>query len=80
MGSQKTRLILNWRNRWRVIEIFCKGKNFEKGYKGCEEEKYGRYLRVAIWGNEGLAVSMFDTETIDGRPPADAEGVDVFKR
>ena len=60
--------------------IFYNGKNLEKGYIGSDEEKYGRYLRVAIWGSQGLIACMIDLERYDGRPPADAEGVDVFRR
>ena len=60
--------------------IFYDGRNLEKDYTGRDEEKYRRYLRVAIWGIEGPNDCMIDPETNDGRPPADAEGVDVFRR
>ena len=59
--------------------ILYNGKNLEKSYIGCDEEKYGRYLRVAIWGNQGPTDCMIDLERNDGKPPPDAEGVDVFR-
>ena len=39
-----------------------------------------RGTSVAIWENQGLTDCMIDPERNDGRPPADAEGVDVFRR
>ena len=43
-------------------------------------KKYWRYLRVAIWGNEGLPDCMKDSERKGERSKADAEGVDAFRR
>ena len=59
--------------------IFNNGKNLEKGHIGWDE-KYGRYVIVAFRGNQGLTDCMIDPKRNEGRPPADAEGVDVFRR
>ena len=59
---------------------FCKGNMPEKGCIGCNKENYWRYLRVAIWGNEGLPDCMKDSKRIGGRSKADAEGVDAFRQ
>ena len=59
---------------------FCKGKTPEKSCIGCNKEKYWRYLRVAIWGKEGLSDCMKDSERKGGRSKADAEGVDAVRR
>ena len=57
---------------------FCKGKTPEKSCIGCNKENYWRYLRVAIWGNEGLPDCMKDSKRKGGRSKAVAEGVDAF--
>ena len=59
---------------------FCKGKIPEKSCIGCNKDKNRRYLRVAIWGNEGLPDCMKDSERKGGRSKADAEGVDAFRQ
>ena len=59
---------------------FCKGMIPEKSCIGCNKEKYWRYLRAAIWANEGLPDCMKDSERKGRRSKADAEGVDDFRR
>ena len=60
--------------------ISYSGMKLEKGYIGCGEEKYGRCLSVAVCGNKAITDSMIDPQRNDGRSPAHAEGVDVFRR
>ena len=59
--GQSTSLIQNWRSPWRAMEVSEKATP-DKSCNGCNKEKYWRYLRVAIWGNEGLPDCMKKSE------------------
>ena len=60
-------------------EIWYGSTNLEKIYIGSDEQIYGKKLRTALWGPEGLTESMIDPERIDGRQSADPERVELFR-
>ena len=75
--GQSTRLIENWRSPWRAMEVSEKAKLQQKAAMLGIKRSIGG---TSEWQFGGLPECLKDSEGQGGRPPADAEGVDAFRR